>query len=214
MPNLPTSIRIALDRGVAIPAMPLALTANRRLDERGQRGLIRYYAASGAGGLAVGVHTTPFAIREVTLRAGVPTGAASGGSGYGRAGPEHIVAHDGLDLRDLVGDGPVPIAVALEHAPRCAGGEPIAQANVQESDAGRLPVLLFGYLDQDPLVGAYDDRNFAFRRDAVLGTAQPRVVDGARRNVARDAAAVYHVNGRGVASRIAVDPVVGPVLSP
>ena len=64
MPNLPTSIRIALDRGVAIPAMPLALTANRRLDERGQRGLIRYYAASGAGGLAVGVHTTQFAIRE------------------------------------------------------------------------------------------------------------------------------------------------------
>jgi hypothetical protein len=44
--------------------MPLALTPARRLDERRQRALIRYYAASGAGGLAVGVHTTQFAIRD------------------------------------------------------------------------------------------------------------------------------------------------------
>ncbi|APW61713.1 hypothetical protein BSF38_03240 [Paludisphaera borealis] len=64
MLNLPMLIRAALDRGVAIPAMPLALTPARRLDERGQRGLIRYYAAAGVGGLAVGVHTTQFAIRE------------------------------------------------------------------------------------------------------------------------------------------------------
>jgi len=64
VPTLPAAIRNALDRGVAIPAMPLALTAARRLDERRQRALIRYYAASGAGGLAVGVHTTQFAIRD------------------------------------------------------------------------------------------------------------------------------------------------------
>jgi hypothetical protein len=44
--------------------MPLALTAQRRLDERRQRALCRYYLAAGAGGLAVGVHTTQFAIRE------------------------------------------------------------------------------------------------------------------------------------------------------
>jgi hypothetical protein len=44
--------------------MPLALTAARRLDERRQRALCRYYIASGAGGIAVGVHTTQFAIRE------------------------------------------------------------------------------------------------------------------------------------------------------
>ena len=50
--------------GVAIPANPLALTANRKLDERRQRALYRYYIAAGAGGLAVGVHTTQFAIRE------------------------------------------------------------------------------------------------------------------------------------------------------
>lgn len=47
-----------------IPAHPLALTAQRTLDERRQRGLSRYYLAAGAGGLAVGVHTTQFAIRD------------------------------------------------------------------------------------------------------------------------------------------------------
>ena len=64
MPQLPSDIRKTLDDGVVIPAMPLALTAERRLDERRQRGLIRYYAAAGVGGLAVGVHTTQFAIRD------------------------------------------------------------------------------------------------------------------------------------------------------
>jgi hypothetical protein len=53
-----------LKLGVVIPAHPLALTANRRLDERRQRALSRYYIAAGAGGLAVGVHTTQFSIRD------------------------------------------------------------------------------------------------------------------------------------------------------
>ncbi len=53
-----------LARGAAIPAHPLALTAERRLDERRQRALTRYYIEAGAGGLAVGVHTTQFAIRD------------------------------------------------------------------------------------------------------------------------------------------------------
>jgi hypothetical protein len=57
-------IRRVLARGAVIPAHPLALTADRRLDERRQRGLTRYYVAAGAGGLAVGVHTTQFAIRD------------------------------------------------------------------------------------------------------------------------------------------------------
>jgi hypothetical protein len=54
----------ALQHGVVIPACPLALNADRRLDERRQRALIRYYREAGAGGLAVGVHTTQFAIRD------------------------------------------------------------------------------------------------------------------------------------------------------
>ncbi|AGA25085.1 dihydrodipicolinate synthase family protein [Singulisphaera acidiphila] len=56
-----------LRRGLAIPACPLALTAERRLDERRQRALVRYYATAGAGGLAVGVHTTQFAIRDPAI---------------------------------------------------------------------------------------------------------------------------------------------------
>jgi dihydrodipicolinate synthase/N-acetylneuraminate lyase len=58
-------VRDVLRRGVVIPAHPLALTEDRRLDERRQRALSRYYLAAGAGGLAVGVHTTQFRIREV-----------------------------------------------------------------------------------------------------------------------------------------------------
>lgn len=53
-----------LRRGVVIPASPLALNAQRRWDERRQRALWRYYSAAGAGGVAVGVHTTQFAIRD------------------------------------------------------------------------------------------------------------------------------------------------------
>ena len=54
----------ALARGLVIPACPLALTRARKLDERRQRALVRYYVAAGAGGLAAGVHTTQFEIRE------------------------------------------------------------------------------------------------------------------------------------------------------
>ena len=56
-----------LRRGAVIPAHPLALDAGRRLDVRRQRALGRYYIDAGAGGLAVGVHTTQFAIRDVGL---------------------------------------------------------------------------------------------------------------------------------------------------
>lgn len=53
-----------LRKGLVIPAHPLALSKDRKLDERRQRALTRYYHAAGAGGLAVGVHTTQFAIRD------------------------------------------------------------------------------------------------------------------------------------------------------
>ena len=56
--------RAALLRGQVIPAHPLALAKNRQFDEVRQRALSRYYLAAGAGGLAVGVHTTQFEIRD------------------------------------------------------------------------------------------------------------------------------------------------------
>lgn len=56
-----------LKQGTVIPAHPLALNAQRKLDERRQRALSRYYIDAGSGGLAVGVHSTQFAIREAGL---------------------------------------------------------------------------------------------------------------------------------------------------
>ncbi len=58
-------VRTALRAGLVIPAQPLALDDSARIDERRQRALSRYYIDAGAGGLAVGVHTTQFEIRDV-----------------------------------------------------------------------------------------------------------------------------------------------------
>jgi dihydrodipicolinate synthase/N-acetylneuraminate lyase len=86
----------ALQQGVVLPALPLALTAGRRLDERRQRALVRYYLAAGAGGVAVGVHTTQFAIRA----------------------PQHGLLRPVLELaaqemkRHETPQGPAPLAVA------------------------------------------------------------------------------------------------------
>ena len=60
-------VQKSLREGLVIPAHPLALTRARKLDERRQRALTRYYGAAGAGGIAVGVHTTQFGIRKVGL---------------------------------------------------------------------------------------------------------------------------------------------------
>jgi hypothetical protein len=82
-PLPPQWVLDVLRDGLVIPAHPLALTAARKLDERRQRALTRYYHAAGAGGVAVGVHTTQFAIRdpqhgllEPVLKLAVETSAA------------------------------------------------------------------------------------------------------------------------------------------
>ncbi|MGJ7029628.1 dihydrodipicolinate synthase family protein [Niabella hirudinis] len=62
--SLPVTIKQILQEGIAIPAHPLALTAERRFDEATQRRLTRYYLASGAGGIAIAVHSTQFEIRD------------------------------------------------------------------------------------------------------------------------------------------------------
>ncbi|MDB5261032.1 MAG: dihydrodipicolinate synthetase [Adhaeribacter sp.] len=62
--QLNPEVKALLHEGTVIPAHPLALDENRRLDEDRQRGLTRYYMASGAGGVAVGVHSTQFEIRN------------------------------------------------------------------------------------------------------------------------------------------------------
>ncbi|WP_271749626.1 dihydrodipicolinate synthase family protein [Cohnella sp. JJ-181] len=62
--KLSAILQAALMDGLVIPAHPLALDENRKLDERRQRALTRYYVASGAGGIAIGVHSTQFEIRD------------------------------------------------------------------------------------------------------------------------------------------------------
>jgi hypothetical protein len=74
--DLPREVLSILAQGAVIPAHPLALDAGRRFDRRRQRALTRYYVDAGAGGLAVGVHTTQFAIREAGLYETVLTAAA------------------------------------------------------------------------------------------------------------------------------------------
>ena len=62
--ELNPDVQRLLNEGTVIPAHPLALNKDLKIDEERQRALTRYYLASGAGGIAVGVHTTQFEIRK------------------------------------------------------------------------------------------------------------------------------------------------------
>src|SRR5689334_22675957 len=94
-------IRRELRKGLVIPAHPLALNSDRKLDELRQRALTRYYLAAGAGGIAVGVHTTQFAIREAGLLRPVLELAA-----------EDERRHEPLTLKIAGVCGPTPQAAA------------------------------------------------------------------------------------------------------
>jgi len=63
----PDDVLKTLRKGVVIPASPLALDKNRKFDSRRQRALARYYMDAGSGGIAIGVHTTQFEIRDAGL---------------------------------------------------------------------------------------------------------------------------------------------------
>lgn len=65
--DLPAPVLALLQQGTVIPAHPLALDTAREFDRQSQRALSRYYVDAGSGGLAVGVHSTQFAIREAGL---------------------------------------------------------------------------------------------------------------------------------------------------
>jgi len=62
--GMPREIREKIAAGTVIPAIPLALNSRRGFDERRQKALVRYYIDAGSGGIAIGVHTTQFAIRD------------------------------------------------------------------------------------------------------------------------------------------------------
>ncbi|MSU51400.1 MAG: dihydrodipicolinate synthase family protein [Opitutus sp.] len=95
---MPFDLRSHLRAGQVIPALPLALGPNRRWDETHQRALVRYYVDAGAGGLAVGVHSTQFAIREpkIGLYAPVLRLAAESAAAWLAPGPRDFVLIAGL----------------------------------------------------------------------------------------------------------------------
>src|SRR5690242_21406923 len=82
--EIKSDVRRLIAEGTVLPAHPLALTSDRKLDKVHQRALTRYYIDAGAGGLAVGVHSTQFAIRDVGLYEPVLKLAAETASDWSR----------------------------------------------------------------------------------------------------------------------------------
>lgn len=140
-----------LRKGLVIPAHPLALTAARKLDERRQRALTRYYAAAGAGGVAVGVHTTQFQIRDCGLLEPVLSLAAEEARGLvlvaGACGPTAQAVREAELARSLGYDAVLLSLAALktatieeliEHARAVADVCPVFGFYLQPAVGGRL----------------------------------------------------------------------------
>jgi dihydrodipicolinate synthase/N-acetylneuraminate lyase len=148
-------VREKLHQGLVIPAHPLALTRDRKLDERRQRALSRYYLAAGAGGLAVGVHTTQFAIREAKvgllrpvlelaaseMRASDAV-AVAGVCGLTRQAVSEAELAASLGYHAaLVSLGALPdepVAVLIEHVRQVAAILPVIGFYLQPNAGGRL----------------------------------------------------------------------------
>lgn len=108
--SIPTDVLAAFRKGGVIPAHPLALDANRTIDERRQRALTRYYLDAGVLGVAVGVHTTQFEIRNHGLLRPVLQLAAEEASTWtttprllvaGAVGPTHQAVAEAQLAREL-----------------------------------------------------------------------------------------------------------------
>src|SRR5215470_13958257 len=108
--EITSEIRRLIADGTVLPAHPLALDAGRKLDHVHQRALTRYYIDAGAGGLAVGVHTTQFAIRDVGLYRPVLELAAETAAHWtrrplamvaGLAGPKRQATSEARTARDI-----------------------------------------------------------------------------------------------------------------
>lgn len=155
-------IRRRLLGGLAIPAHPLALTSARKLDEKRQRALTRYYVAAGAGGVAVGVHTTQFAIREPRFGLFRPVLelASETVAGWGRpvlriagvCGPTaqavseaEFAAGCGYDvgLLSLAALTDASVDELIEHAKAVAGVMPVMGFYLQPAVGGRVLSLDF-----------------------------------------------------------------------
>ena len=148
------TLRDKLLTGMVIPAHPLALNQDRKLDERRQRALTRYYMAAGAGGIAVGVHTTQFTIRDPNINLLQPVlklAAAEAGTKVvkiaGVCGRREQALQEAKLASDLGYDGALlslanlkneDVPTLLEHARAVAAVVPIIGFYLQPSVGGRI----------------------------------------------------------------------------
>lgn len=150
-------MRAHLRAGQVIPAHPLALTARRTLDERRQRALTRYYIDAGAGGIAVGVHTTQFAIRHPhhgLYRPVLELAAETARERGADAPPFALVAGAVGDTRQAVGEAEIAAALGYHLVLLSLGALPRAsEADLIRHCRAVADVLpLFGFYLQ-PAVG-------------------------------------------------------------
>jgi hypothetical protein len=145
------NLREHLLAGQVIPAHPLAITSERKLDERKQEALTRYYVQSGAGGVAVAVHTTQFALRDHGLLRPVLELAASSAS-------ESVAATDGRPFVLIAGAiGDTPDAVREASIAQELGYDAVllSLAGLDSYSDERLLEHCAAVADVLPLVGFY-----------------------------------------------------------
>lgn len=147
--DIPADLLRRFRDGMVIPALPLALDAERRPDPRRQRALLRYYHDAGAGGIAVGVHSTQFAIHRPEVGLYRPL------LGFAAAVLDHCREHDGgrevLRIAGVCGDvhqARAEAATAGElgyHAclVSLVGVDPEAALAHCRAVAGEMPILGF-----------------------------------------------------------------------
>ena len=145
--EIKSDVRRLIADGTVLPAHPLALDANRKLDTAHQRALTRYYIDAGAGGLAVGVHTTQFAIRDVGLYRPVLELAAGTASSWTKC-PLALVA--GLA-------GPTQQAVAEAETARSIGYHAglLSLATMKSASQDEIIAHCEAVAREIPLVGFY-----------------------------------------------------------
>ncbi len=151
-PLPPQHILAALRCGVVIPAHPLALNANRKLDEKHQRALTRYYCAAGAGGIAVGVHTTQFEIRDPKFGLYQPVLSLASET------IDQVIAQSGKALVKIAGiAGPTSQAVAeakfaVDHGYHLGL---VSLAALRDADHAKLISYLRNVAEIIPIMGFY-----------------------------------------------------------
>jgi dihydrodipicolinate synthase/N-acetylneuraminate lyase len=219
----------ALRGGAVIPAHPLALDAERRLDERRQMALTRYYCDAGAGGVAVGVHTTQFGIRDKGLLRPVLTLARDAVRAHetatgrrlvkvaGVCGPTAQALSEAALARDLGYDagllslGALRAAATpelLEHCRRVAEIVPVFGFYLQPAVGGRLLDYRFwrGFLEFESVVAI---KVAPFDRYQTLDVARA-LADSGRAG----AVALYTGNDDAIVLDLLADFPVGPHGAP